>query len=411
MRLIHATTLELREFMPPEVPPYTILSHTWGDEEVSFQDMASPGRITRVPIDTLRGDKALSESSVGARLSWAAKRETTRAEDEAYCLLGIFQLNMALLYGEGHGAFQRLQHEIMARYSDLTIFAWDLLPGHNEGLVGILAPSPAAFENSSGVMPFSNDLAEFSVTNKGLLLTGGIPLRVALTEWRGLEATLYLLVLGLDHSQKLGIYLRKIGPKLFCRVGRISLAGIGRHKCRQTAIYSVNETRLLMDSTPVHTRTWQRFRQNALYVPANPEFKLQQAIPGTLWDRADSVFLKPEQYSWVKYSMVLAMIFQGNLSITPTTLVVLCDYRREPPDFKIFAWDEYPREAALIFQEKYREDTMSWEDLGIIAPAVLATGNSLGIQTQSGLQHVSVSYARKFVWSEEAPVGSVFAIN
>ncbi|KAK8031901.1 hypothetical protein PG990_001635 [Apiospora arundinis] len=132
-----------------------------------------------------------------------------------------------------------------------------------------------------------------------------------------------------------------------------------------------------MDSTPVHTRTWQRFRQNALYVPANPEFKLQQAIPGTLWDRADSVFLKPEQYSWVK---------------------------REPPDFKIFAWDEYPREAALIFQEKYREDTMSWEDLGIIAPAVLATGNSLGIQTQSGLQHVSVSYARKFVWSEEAPV-------
>lgn len=41
IKLINARTLELEEFFD-SVLPYTILSHTWGDEEVSFQDMSSP---------------------------------------------------------------------------------------------------------------------------------------------------------------------------------------------------------------------------------------------------------------------------------------------------------------------------------------------------------------------------------
>ena len=47
--------------------------------------------------------------SVAQRMSWASKRETTRTEDLAYCLLGIFGVNMPLLYGEGSNAFLRLQ--------------------------------------------------------------------------------------------------------------------------------------------------------------------------------------------------------------------------------------------------------------------------------------------------------------
>lgn len=38
MRLINTKTFELREFFTPHVPSYAILSHTWGDEEVTFQD-------------------------------------------------------------------------------------------------------------------------------------------------------------------------------------------------------------------------------------------------------------------------------------------------------------------------------------------------------------------------------------
>ncbi|RGP67940.1 heterokaryon incompatibility [Fusarium sporotrichioides] len=42
----------------------------------------------------------LSTASVAERMSWMNKRETTRPEDVAYCLLGIFDINMPMLYGE-----------------------------------------------------------------------------------------------------------------------------------------------------------------------------------------------------------------------------------------------------------------------------------------------------------------------
>jgi hypothetical protein len=58
-------------------------------------------------------------------LSGAADRETTRPEDKAYSLLGIFGVNMPILYGEGErNAFFRLQVMIYQTFSDHSIFAW-----------------------------------------------------------------------------------------------------------------------------------------------------------------------------------------------------------------------------------------------------------------------------------------------
>lgn len=62
--------------------------------------------------------------SIAKRMSWASKRQTTRVEDQAYCLLGLFDINMPLLYGEGAKAFARLQHEIIKSSDDESIFAW-----------------------------------------------------------------------------------------------------------------------------------------------------------------------------------------------------------------------------------------------------------------------------------------------
>ena len=56
-------------------------------------------------------------------MSWASKRQTTRVEDEAYSLLGIFNIKMPTVYEEGLGAFRRLQEEIMRRIPDQSIFA------------------------------------------------------------------------------------------------------------------------------------------------------------------------------------------------------------------------------------------------------------------------------------------------
>ncbi|KAH9897120.1 heterokaryon incompatibility protein-domain-containing protein [Xylariomycetidae sp. FL2044] len=63
-------------------------------------------------------------ASIAKRMSWASSRRTTREEDMAYCLLGLFEVNMPLLYGEGRRAFVRLQEEIMKRSVDQSLFAW-----------------------------------------------------------------------------------------------------------------------------------------------------------------------------------------------------------------------------------------------------------------------------------------------
>ena len=67
--------------------------------------------ITGIAIHALRGNP-LSDFSVADRMSWAAERRTAREEDEAYCLLGIFDIHMPLIYGEREKAFIRLKKEI-----------------------------------------------------------------------------------------------------------------------------------------------------------------------------------------------------------------------------------------------------------------------------------------------------------
>ncbi|KAI8633525.1 heterokaryon incompatibility protein-domain-containing protein [Xylariaceae sp. FL1651] len=62
--------------------------------------------------------------STATILSWAANRHTTRKEDQAYSLMGLFDINMPLLYGEGDRAFIRLQEEIIRRTNDQSILAW-----------------------------------------------------------------------------------------------------------------------------------------------------------------------------------------------------------------------------------------------------------------------------------------------
>ncbi|KIW18135.1 hypothetical protein PV08_02423 [Exophiala spinifera] len=71
---------------------------------------------TRIPAAVLTGEQQLEACSVSDRLSWASSRKTTKPEDAAYCLLGIFGVHMPLIYGEGHEAFYRLQETIKRKY-------------------------------------------------------------------------------------------------------------------------------------------------------------------------------------------------------------------------------------------------------------------------------------------------------
>ncbi|KAI0766092.1 heterokaryon incompatibility protein-domain-containing protein [Trametes elegans] len=80
--------------------------------------------VTGIDVQVLLRTRPLHAVSVARRMSWAAHRATTRPEDEAYCLMGIFGVRMAVIYGEGRQAFVRLQEEIMKRIPDQSLFAW-----------------------------------------------------------------------------------------------------------------------------------------------------------------------------------------------------------------------------------------------------------------------------------------------
>ncbi|KAH7088930.1 heterokaryon incompatibility protein-domain-containing protein [Paraphoma chrysanthemicola] len=82
-------------------------------------------RASGIDEATLCGGDVM-ELNVAVRMSWAAGRQTARLEDEAYCLMGLFGVNMPLLYGEGRRAFMRLQEEIMRSTEDYTLFLWQL---------------------------------------------------------------------------------------------------------------------------------------------------------------------------------------------------------------------------------------------------------------------------------------------
>ncbi|KAL5592081.1 hypothetical protein FOVSG1_010970 [Fusarium oxysporum f. sp. vasinfectum] len=303
MRLINTTTLEVEEFFDVSIPEYAILSHTWGDGEVSLQDWADrknrrfkPGfqkivwacaqaakdQLGHVWVDTNCIDKSssaeLSEAinsmfrwyrrsavcyvyledvpamtldectkadsafrnarwftrgwtlqeliappnvsffssnwtliatkselapciteitgipwscllkgrlskahplrrySVAQRMAWASSRSTTRIEDQAYSLLGLFDISMPLVYGEGFEAFTRLLGEIIHKYADHSFFASRLQ------YVDFLPRSPWEFSDSQSVVVSSSPQLQrhytpgdhsysFHLTNTGLQIT------------------------------------------------------------------------------------------------------------------------------------------------------------------------------------------------------------------------------------------------
>jgi hypothetical protein len=125
-------------------------------------------KTTRIGEEIIEGHLPISSASVACRMSWAATRTTTRIEDMAYSLLGIFEINMPLLYGEGHRAFLRLQEEIIKESQDQSIFAWQPLDKTKNYYGGVLAKHPRFFRESGNIVPHRAQGDPFSMTNKGI---------------------------------------------------------------------------------------------------------------------------------------------------------------------------------------------------------------------------------------------------
>ena len=237
---------------------------------------------TKFLMDPENSDDA--DANIAQKMSWASGRETTREEDLAYCLLGLFSVNMPLMYGEGPRAFMRLQEEIMKISDDRTIFAWMHCPSQDalecgfeqrisyerlrnselrelesigpqftglepKALIfwadtshGLLADSPKAFLNSDEVGRWPNSFTKqlpYLMTNRGLSIS--LPLK-AMSE--DPLQNLYLADIGcclLDDEDepegmaRICVYLKRKG----------SLEGVdqfARIRCEKLALISEEET-------------------------------------------------------------------------------------------------------------------------------------------------------------------------
>ena len=140
--------------------------------------------ITNIRYDVLvhpsgTNDGILHTVSVATKMSWAAGRQTTRIEDKAYCLLGIFDVHMPLLYGERGQAFIRLQQAIAQKDNDMSLFAWiaprdDQLLPLSSTHSGLLATDPSHFAAGLEIVPIRDPLLPVSswiITNVGIETT------------------------------------------------------------------------------------------------------------------------------------------------------------------------------------------------------------------------------------------------
>ncbi|KAI1868752.1 hypothetical protein JX265_006731 [Neoarthrinium moseri] len=160
----------LQELIAPDVVVF--LDSNWREMGSKASLMPTVSNVTGIDegvLGSLRPRQNISDTlrqqSVASKLSWAASRTTTRIEDGAYCLLGLFDVNMPLLYGEGEKAFRRLQREIMNESDDESIFCWAFTDERFTGsFTGLLAGSPRVFKGLND-MRFDREL-QGSVQNE-----------------------------------------------------------------------------------------------------------------------------------------------------------------------------------------------------------------------------------------------------
>ena len=113
--------------------------------------------ITRVPQHILKEGLSSNRPCVAQIMSWAANRMTTRVEDRAYSLMGLLDVNMPMLYGEGKKAFHRLQLEIIRISNDQSIFAWGYSEPYLVRTGSILADDPSCFRDCAKMELMNQD--------------------------------------------------------------------------------------------------------------------------------------------------------------------------------------------------------------------------------------------------------------
>ncbi len=301
--------------------------------------------ITEIPQDTLIYGDAFGES-VSRRMSWAAKRQTTRTEDRAYCLLGIFNINMPLLYGEGERAFQRLQEEIVKITDDDTIFAWKAETSTFATWRSLFATSPAEFIDSGDFVPASgitNSQSHF-ISNKGLQIQLPLLKRKSVEKgWRSKTEFIAALkcrrtkgsrMQGMNDmtiaTAPIGIYIKKIFGNEYVRVDANQLHSISHFRDFSDALgWSPVTVQQRMDYSPWYCFN-KCFRVAGVWIKnTSPDATLQEVHPKAQWNDEAKVLRFREDDLRCGLRQVIRCVFAFPDSMATTTTLALYFNPRE----------------------------------------------------------------------------------
>jgi hypothetical protein len=311
-------------------------------------EIFSPPQVSNVVV--IRD--LLDAIPVGRRMAWAASRETTKPEDMAYCLIGLFSVSMPMLYGEGgEQAFIRLQEEIIRDKNDLSLFAWRA--GDSSTSRGILALSPHEFAGLSS-LELEQDMKfnpEFAMSNKGLRINTFLK-PSGDTHSRNAVMPLHCYieeVKGEEKPPQLGLILKHQGASVYVRTRPdvfASLTAPTPISSGNTIFISKRVQRADTTVVPAEHADATSSNLGAVYftipgintqVPSERHraIKLREVEPRELWDAHNNVFLTRGLRSFTSF-----LKFQVRDNGITIQAVVICGFTENDPPWAVVDDDE-----------------------------------------------------------------------
>jgi hypothetical protein len=413
----------LQELIAPQKVLFYNQGWKYVGSKTNFCDLIS--EITKINKPVLLGTSPAWDYSTATRMSWAAHRQTTRVEDIAYCLLGIFQANLPMIYGEGTNAFFRLQEEIVRHNNDLTIFAWEQGEGQ-ELPCNLFALSPEGFADTGLIRRIPQVLLDpvFSITNRGLGFENFKMLRMIsineadsglgvsdTSEYSSISGMTYYIPLGISLESEdmetdprwspIAMKLRKIGPGLFVRFGKL-LKIVGNSDSGLQISFHI-----CLEPPGVPLFGDLGGRRGAVYFPGHV-FQIKKVLPESHWDAADMLFYAP----WDDFSLVL--LAQGIVHLAESVLTLMLCIRFEIRaggmlSYRLFNVEQHHSLASWLFRHERFGHDFTWDDVQIDYPEILDFTNQLEVVANGIGYRISVSVTPGIVPSISEK--SIYSVN
>ncbi|KAK4223268.1 putative vegetative incompatibility protein [Podospora fimiseda] len=342
----------------------------WNERGSKKELSAAISDITGIPVDLLNDPDLLSDYSVAQRMSWAASRQTTKPEDKSYCLLGIFDVHMSLIYGEGMKAFTRLQEVVLQKTSDLSIFVWT--DDEPRKYAPLLADKPRQFKSSGSVEAVLEDTMyrDLLITSRGIRITVSL---IHMPEENNEACLTIMEVFCRKDGHDIGISLRKISGGRYVRfdTGLIILPRVKKWERSRMLLETIHlpvslPRRFLFDKEdPVlgNRHTVLKFR----LCDSNPGFTLShygRQVPRSHWDVHDQVFFcsNTRSVSW-GVLFVHSQLRPKNTDedgFIPVNLFVGCHrWNLKRPYVYVCGLDDMPSEKSMAMETQL--DQMAFE--------------------------------------------------